>query len=109
MIFGLGSTTGVGTTVLGQGSDLAGAGTKKPLSSRTTGPGQGDDLAGAGTNNTLSSRAGVNLGFDLKGSLAAIGKWVDDMDSEDEEEEEHEKNVRFVYAFIVYMHIVRRL
>jgi hypothetical protein len=41
--------------------------------------------------------------FDLKGSLAAIGKWVDDMDSEDDEEDEDEKdkdNVGFIYLYL---------
>jgi hypothetical protein len=40
--------------------------------------------------------------FDLKGSLAAIGKWVDDMDSEDEEEEvdKDKDNVGFIYLYL---------
>ncbi|KAJ1437271.1 hypothetical protein B484DRAFT_238724 [Ochromonadaceae sp. CCMP2298] len=35
---------------------------------------------------TLSSQAGISLGFNLAGSLAAIDKWVQDMNSEDEED-----------------------
>lgn len=43
---------------------------------------------------TLSSIAGRSLGFDLSGSLAAINKWVEDMDtggSSDEEDDEEDE------------------
>ena len=33
---------------------------------------------------TVASMAGVSLGFDLKGSLAAIDQWVEEMDSDDD-------------------------
>lgn len=36
----------------------------------------------------LSEVATRSLGFDLKGSLAAINQWVDDQDSDDDDEEE---------------------
>lgn len=35
-------------------------------------------------------QAGMSLGFDLKGSLAAIEQWVDQMESEEEQDEEIE-------------------
>ena len=40
------------------------------------------------TENTASTMAGVSLGFDLRGSLAAISNWVDEMDSDDEEKDD---------------------
>ena len=40
--------------------------------------------------NTASTMAGVSLGFDLRGSLAAISNWVDEMDSDDEEKDDDE-------------------
>lgn len=36
---------------------------------------------------TVASIAGISLGFDLKGSLAAIDQWVEDMDSDDDSDE----------------------
>jgi len=33
---------------------------------------------------TASARAGISLGFDLKGSLAAIDQWVGELDSDDD-------------------------
>eukprot|EP00602_Paraphysomonas_sp_CaronLab_P004364 CAMPEP_0185030398 /NCGR_PEP_ID=MMETSP1103-20130426/17327_1 /TAXON_ID=36769 /ORGANISM="Paraphysomonas bandaiensis, Strain Caron Lab Isolate" /LENGTH=953 /DNA_ID=CAMNT_0027565509 /DNA_START=149 /DNA_END=3013 /DNA_ORIENTATION=- len=36
----------------------------------------------------LSDMAGRSLGFDLKGSLAAINQWVEEMDSDDDEEDD---------------------
>lgn len=41
----------------------------------------------------LSQVATRSLGFDLKGSLAAINQWVDDQDSDDDDEEEENENV----------------
>ena len=38
------------------------------------------------------NQAGNSLGFDLLGSLAAIGQWVDDMDTEDEDEDEGDED-----------------
>lgn len=38
----------------------------------------------------LSEVATRSLGFDLKGSLAAINQWVDDQDSEDDDDDEEE-------------------
>ena len=42
--------------------------------------------------NTASTMAGVSLGFDLRGSLAAISNWVDEMDSDDEEKDEDDED-----------------
>jgi hypothetical protein len=46
---------------------------------------KGVKTGGTGSLGSISARAGSSLGFDLKGSLAAIGQWVDDMDSDDED------------------------
>ena len=43
--------------------------------------------AGSRAEATEASIAGISLGFDLQGSLAAIDQWVEDMDSDDDSEE----------------------
>jgi len=43
---------------------------------------------------TISSMAGVSLGFDLLGSLAAIDQWVEDMESDSDNEEEDIQQMR---------------
>ena len=43
--------------------------------------------APAAASRTVASIAGISLGFDLKGSLAAIDQWVEDMDSDDDSDE----------------------
>mmetsp|Transcript_30517 Transcript_30517/g.41989 ORF Transcript_30517/g.41989 Transcript_30517/m.41989 type:complete len:1121 (-) Transcript_30517:165-3527(-) len=39
---------------------------------------------------TVSSMAGMSLGFNLTGSLAAIDKWVQDMNSDDDDDDDNE-------------------
>eukprot|EP01038_Epipyxis_sp_PR26KG_P009977 gene9977-13422_t len=43
-------------------------------------------------NQTISSMVGKSLGFNLQGSLAAIDKWVQDMNSSEEEEDENDND-----------------
>ena len=43
---------------------------------------------------TMSSMAGVSLGFDLLGSLAAIDQWVEDMESDSDNDDEDIQQVR---------------
>ena len=56
------------------------------------------DSSISGSGKQLSEVATRSLGFDLKGSLAAINQWVDDQDSEDEEEEEETAVVSSKYG-----------
>jgi hypothetical protein len=57
---------------------------------RTSGPGPAGVVSDVNhshhstSSRTVASMAGVSLGFDLKGSLAAIDQWVEEMDSDDE-------------------------
>ena len=45
---------------------------------------------------TISSMAGVSLGFDLLGSLAAIDQWVEDMESDSDNDDDDDDDIQQV-------------
>lgn len=63
---------------------------------RTSGPGSAGVVSDihlshhSTSSRTVASMAGVSLGFDLKGSLAAIDQWVEEMDSDDDDGSDHD-------------------
>ena len=64
------------------------------LSDCITSSDQSSDRDSSASGKQLSEVATRSLGFDLKGSLAAINQWVDEQDS-DEDEGDEEDNVNF--------------